>query len=100
MLTVKRLRDQTGYLYKATAQLADAYGPIIGLKVGKDKQVVCYGYKAIKEMLTKEELDGRPRGPFYETRTWGQRRGDYSLEIRRCRKFGRFKRISFLQDYY
>ena len=75
MLAVKKLRDQTGYLYKATAELARMYGPIVGLRVGKDRQVVCFGYEAIKEMLTKEELDGRPQGPFYETRTWGTRRG-------------------------
>lgn len=75
MFIVKKLRDQTGYLYKATADLANVYGPIVGLKTGKNKQVVCYGYNAIKEMLAKEELDGRPHGPFYETRTWGTRRG-------------------------
>ncbi|KAK7571915.1 hypothetical protein V9T40_014387 [Parthenolecanium corni] len=75
MLVVKKLRDQTGYLYRATAELANTYGPVVGLRVGKDRQVVCYGYAAIKEMLTKEELDGRPQGPFYETRTWGTRRG-------------------------
>ncbi|XP_065199572.1 probable cytochrome P450 303a1 [Planococcus citri] len=75
MLMVKKLRDQTGYLYRATAELARMYGPIVGLRVGKDRQVVCFGYEAIKEMLTKEELDGRPQGPFYETRTWGTRRG-------------------------
>nr|QTC11261.1 cytochrome P450 303A1 [Phenacoccus solenopsis] len=75
MLVVKKLRDQTGYLYKATAELARVYGPVVGLRVGKDRQVVCCGYEAIKEMLTKEELDGRPQGPFYETRTWGTRRG-------------------------
>lgn len=76
MLVVKKLRDQTGYLYRATAELAKTYGPVVGLRVGKDRQVVCYGYAAIKEMLTKEELDGRPQGPFYETRTWGTRRGN------------------------
>jgi hypothetical protein len=74
-LTVSSLRKQTGYLYRATICLAESYGPIVGLKVGKDRQVVCCGYNAIKEMLTKEEFDGRPQGPFYETRTWGTRRG-------------------------
>jgi len=74
-LTVNSLRKQTGYLYRATICLAESYGPIVGLKVGKDRQVVCCGYNAIKEMLTKEEFDGRPQGPFYETRTWGTRRG-------------------------
>jgi len=77
-LTVNSLRKQTGYLYRATICLAESYGPIVGLKVGKDRQVVCCGYNAIKEMLTKEEFDGRPQGPFYETRTWGTRRGNYT----------------------
>lgn len=79
-LTVASLRKQTGYLYRATICLAENYGPIVGLKVGKDRQVVCCGYNAIKEMLTKEEFDGRPQGPFYETRTWGTRRGKWKLE--------------------
>lgn len=75
-LVVSKLRrDLGGYLYLATAHLAKQYGPVVGLRVGKDRQVVCYDYPAIKEMLTKEEFDGRPQGPFYETRTWGTRRG-------------------------
>ncbi|BET00075.1 cytochrome P450 [Nesidiocoris tenuis] len=71
----KMRKDEGGYLYKATAELARQYGPIVGLKVGKDHQVVCCDYPSIKEMLTKDEFDGRPQGPFYETRTWGIRRG-------------------------
>lgn len=74
-LTIRSIRRQTGYLYRTTIYLAELYGPIVGLKVGKDRQVVCCGYNAVKEMLTKEEFDGRPQGPFYETRTWGIRRG-------------------------
>lgn len=77
MLEVRKLRQKTGYLYKAIAALSDVYGPVVGVRVGKDMQVVCCRYDAIKEMLTKEEFDGRPRGPFYETRTWGTRRGKY-----------------------
>ncbi|KAE9545244.1 hypothetical protein AGLY_000787 [Aphis glycines] len=102
-LTVNSLRKQTGYLYRATICLAESYGPIVGLKVGKDRQVVCCGYNAIKEMLTKEEFDGRPQGPFYETRTWGTRRGllltdeEFWVEQRRfvlrhLREFGFGKR--------
>ncbi|XP_050424156.1 probable cytochrome P450 303a1 [Adelges cooleyi] len=102
-LTVASLRKQTGYLYRATICLAENYGPIVGLKVGKDRQVVCCGYNAIKEMLTKEEFDGRPQGPFYETRTWGTRRGllltdeEFWVEQRRfvlrhLREFGFGKR--------
>ncbi|XP_014285899.1 probable cytochrome P450 303a1 [Halyomorpha halys] len=75
-LVVAQLRKKLGgYLYLASAHLAEEYGPVVGLRVGKDRQVICFGYEAIKEMLTKEEFDGRPQGPFYETRTWGTRKG-------------------------
>jgi hypothetical protein len=75
-LYVHRLRKQTGYLYRATAELARCYGPVVGLRVGKDRQVVLCGYEAIKDMLSRDDFDGRPQGPFYETRTWGKRRGE------------------------
>lgn len=74
-LAIQKLRNQTGFLYQACAELSREYGPVVGLRVGKDRQVVCFGYPAIKEMLSKEDFDGRPRGPFYETRTWGKRQG-------------------------
>lgn len=67
-----------GYLYLASAHLSERYGPVVGVRVGRDRQVICYGYEAIKEMLTKEEFDGRPQGPFYEIRTWGTRKGKSS----------------------
>ena len=75
-LAVHKLRKQTGYLYQATAELAKQYGPVVGLRVGKDRQVILCGYDGIKEMLSREDFDGRPQGPFYETRTWGVRRGN------------------------
>lgn len=74
-LEVNRLRKKTGYLYTATAELARQYGPVIGLRVGRDRQVIAYGYEAIKQMLTDDDFSGRPTGLFYETRTWGTRRG-------------------------
>lgn len=67
-LMVQKLRKETGYLYRTCTVLAGKYGPVLGLKVGKDRQVVCCDYESIKEMLTKDDLDGRPQGLFYETR--------------------------------
>jgi len=75
-LHVHRLRKKTGYLYQATAELAKCYGPVVGLRIGKDRQVVLCGYEAIRDMLSRDEFDGRPQGIFYETRTWGKRRGE------------------------
>ena len=31
--------------------------------------------EALTEMMLNPDLDGRPFGPFYETRTWNLRRG-------------------------
>ena len=78
-LHVHRLRKQTGYLYRATAELAKCYGPVVGLRIGKDRQVVLCGYEAIRDMLSRDEFDGRPQGIFYETRTWGKRRGEWQV---------------------
>lgn len=76
-LTIHKVRkEKEGYLYLATAELAKQHNTgCVGLRIGKDRTVVCISYDSIKEMLTKEDFDGRPQGPFYETRTWGVRRG-------------------------
>ncbi|RZC40009.1 cytochrome P450 303a1 [Asbolus verrucosus] len=98
-LTVAEKRKRTGYLYKATAELSEEYGPVIGLKVGKDLVVVVYGQQAIREFLSSEDLAGRPTGIFFEMRTWGERRGvlltdtEYWQEqrrfiLRQLREFG------------
>lgn len=70
-----QLRKETGYLYKACEKLVRQYGPIVGLRVGKDRQVIVSGYEAIREMSSREDFDGKPRGPLYETRTFNMRRG-------------------------
>lgn len=70
-------RIRTGMLCKGTMAMADKYGKngAIGFKIGKDKLVVAITADSILEMMYNEDLDGRPTGPFFETRTWGLRRG-------------------------
>lgn len=70
-------RIRTGMLCKATIEMSEKYAPngAIGFKVGKDKLVVAVSADSILEMMYNEDLDGRPTGPFFETRTWGLRRG-------------------------
>lgn len=75
---VYKLREKTGYLYKAVKELSRTYckdGAALGLKIGKDRIVMVNSLEANKEMLCNEDLDGRPKGIFYQTRTWGERRG-------------------------
>lgn len=71
-------RARTGMLCKGTMAMAQKYhnnNGAIGFKVGKDKLVVAVSSDAILEMMSNEDFDGRPTGPFFETRTWGLRRG-------------------------
>lgn len=75
---VYKMREKTGYLYKAVKELSTVYcdgGPLLGLKIGKDRIVMVNTLDANKEMLFNEDIDGRPKGIFYQTRTWGERRG-------------------------
>lgn len=77
-LQVKRYRDQTGMFCKAIEQIASQYRNnkgLLGLKIGKDRIVLAISSDSLREMMLNEDLDGRPTGPFYETRTWNLRRG-------------------------
>ena len=46
-------------------ELERTYGPIVGLKMGRDKFVFVSDYEAIKEILNSESFDGRPDGFFF-----------------------------------
>ncbi|XP_039286576.1 probable cytochrome P450 303a1 [Nilaparvata lugens] len=70
----KYLKNKGSFFSHATTEMAKEYGPLVGLRVGKDRQVVCC-YQAVREMLFNEDIDGRPTGPFWEIRTWGSRKG-------------------------
>lgn len=77
-LEVFKNREKTGYLYKTVNELTRLYcndRSCIGLRIGKDRIVMVNTLEANKEMLYNEDIDGRPKGIFYQTRTWGERKG-------------------------
>ncbi|XP_063701770.1 probable cytochrome P450 303a1 [Culicoides brevitarsis] len=77
-LTVKKFRDITGMFCKAVPAIAAHYRDnrgLLGLKIGKDRIVLTLTSDSLREFMLNEDLDGRPMGPFYETRTWNLRRG-------------------------
>lgn len=76
-LQIARARQNTGMLCKAINLIASNYkhNGVIGFKVGKDMTVMAISGESLREMMSNEDLDGRPTGIFYETRTWGLRRG-------------------------
>lgn len=77
-LKIANSRKETGMLIDGVAKIASEYPGeknVVGFKVGKDKVVFATSTESIMEMFTNPDLDGRPYGPFYETRTWNLRRG-------------------------
>lgn len=77
-LSVKKARDRQGLLCKGLEEIAKKYqtrNGLLGLKIGKDRLVVALTADSLCEMMTNEDFDGRPTGPFYETRTWNSRLG-------------------------
>lgn len=74
-LELNNIRKKTGFLVSATNELSKQYGPVLGLRIGQDKQVICFSFEAVRQMLTDEDISGRPNGFFYQARTWEKRRG-------------------------
>ncbi|XP_058119792.1 probable cytochrome P450 303a1 [Anopheles ziemanni] len=77
-LSLMSARNKTGMLCKAVERIAFDYPEhrgVIGFKIGKDMAVMAVTAESLKEMMNNEDFDGRPTGIFYETRTWGLRRG-------------------------
>lgn len=77
-LSVAKSRKETGMLIKGVRKIAETFQgteDVIGFKIGKDRVVFAISTDSTIEMFLNPDLDGRPYGPFYETRTWNLRRG-------------------------
>nr|XP_023019296.1 probable cytochrome P450 303a1 [Leptinotarsa decemlineata] len=72
---IAQLQKKTGHLLYATSEMSKKYGPILGIKVGRETIVVVHGTRANKEFLFSDDMAGRPLGDFYDLRTWGKRKG-------------------------
>lgn len=72
---LRKLHRRTGNFAKASQELAAMYGPLVGLRIGRERAVLVYGLQAIEEMYTRDELNGRPIGLLSTSRTGGTRRG-------------------------
>ncbi|KAG5675207.1 hypothetical protein PVAND_005131 [Polypedilum vanderplanki] len=78
IVSVEKARRKAGMLTKGIMEIAKTIPgttDLIGFKIGKDRVVFTLSTKAFMDMYTNQDLDGRPFGPFYETRTFNLRRG-------------------------
>ncbi|XP_015519448.1 methyl farnesoate epoxidase [Neodiprion pinetum] len=70
-----RLRSKYGYVHLAMRDLAEKYGSVLGIKLGKQRIVIVSTHELIRKVLTQEEFNGRPDGFFFRVRAFGERRG-------------------------
>ncbi|KAJ9576496.1 hypothetical protein L9F63_025606, partial [Diploptera punctata] len=74
-LWFRREKSRVGYYHLVWSSLSSRYGPVTGMRLGTDYIVVACGYDAIRDILLRDEFDGRPDGYFFRLRTFGKRMG-------------------------
>ncbi|XP_033223069.1 methyl farnesoate epoxidase-like isoform X2 [Belonocnema kinseyi] len=85
------LLKKTGFFAGVFSELAEIYGPIVGLRLGPmNTFIVVSGREAVSEMLRHREFDGRPDSFSYRFRTMGERRGIIFNDGRVCENNRRF----------
>lgn len=71
---IRKLAKESGGQHMAFEKLSEEYkSPLVGLKLGNELVVVAMTYPIVKDLLTREEFDGRPDTFFLRLRTMGTR---------------------------
>ncbi|KAB0792145.1 hypothetical protein PPYR_14104 [Photinus pyralis] len=74
-LQFRRRLTVLGYHHLVHEEFSRTYGPVVCFKMGRNIVVTVSGVEAIREVLTRDEFDGRPDGFFFRLRTFGKRLG-------------------------
>ncbi|XP_046828202.1 methyl farnesoate epoxidase-like [Vespa crabro] len=86
----KRLQIKYGFSHLAFKKLEEIYGPIVGLKLGRQKIVTISTYDFVKQALLQDEFNGRPESFFFKIRAFGKKKGVLFTEGQtwsQCRRF-------------
>lgn len=70
-----RLKKHFNFHHHIWQHLSNRYGPIVGLRLGRDRLVIVSGKDAIRKFYNMSEFDGRPDGFFFRVRSFDQRLG-------------------------
>lgn len=76
-LVFYRILREVHFTHLAWQRLREQYGPLVGLRLGKDRIVLVSGYPLVKEILSKEECEGRSDGFLFRLRAFGKRLGEW-----------------------
>lgn len=59
----------------AFKKLEETYGPIVGLKLGRQKIVTISTCDFVKQALLQDEFNGRPESFLFKIRAFGKKKG-------------------------
>lgn len=72
---IKKLHSICGFYHLVWHYLFTKYGPIVGLRAGRDRLIIVAGRDEIRQFYALDEFNGRPDGFFYRIRSFDQRLG-------------------------
>lgn len=72
---IKKLHGICNFYHLVWHYLTTKYGPIVGLRIGRDRLIIVAGKDAIKQFYGLNEFNGRPDGYFYRIRSFDKRLG-------------------------
>lgn len=74
-LQFRKYIKQAKFIHLVWQRFAEEYGPLVGLRLGRDRIIIVSDYKLAKDILSREEFEGRPDGFFFRLRSMGKRLG-------------------------
>lgn len=74
-LLFRKYVKETKFTHIAWQRFAEDYGHLVGLRLGRDRIVIVSEYKLAKDILSREEFEGRPDGFIFRLRSMGKRLG-------------------------
>jgi len=77
-LEIRKLRNELGFYHLVWDHLAKCYGQVFSVKLGRIEAVVVSGYDAVRQVLCKDDFDGRPDGFFFRFRAFYKRLGKFA----------------------
>jgi methyl farnesoate epoxidase/farnesoate epoxidase len=75
-LWFRQQKKKLGYHHLVWDSLCAKYGPVVGARLGRTHVVVVSGYDAARDILLRDEFEGRPDGFFFRLRTFGKQLGN------------------------
>lgn len=90
LLLIKKLHSICGFYHLAWHHLGKRFGPVVGLKVGRERLIIVSGCEAIRQLYSADEFMGRPDGFFYRLRTFEKRLGVAFTDGARWEELRRF----------